>query len=81
VSAHRFALGQVRLTSSRWLDNQDGTRNHLRFVEVDRLLYNFRADHRLSTDDATANGGRDAPTFPFRTHAQGHALTVRAQRN
>ncbi|MFI7139291.1 beta-L-arabinofuranosidase domain-containing protein [Streptomyces massasporeus] len=79
VSAHPFALGQVRLTASRWLENQDRTRNYLRFVDVDRLLYNFRANHRLSTNGATANGGWDAPTFPFRTHAQGHFLTAWAQ--
>ncbi|WP_030735151.1 beta-L-arabinofuranosidase domain-containing protein [Streptomyces sp. NRRL S-31] len=79
VSAHPFALGQVRLTASRWLDNQDRTRNYLRFVDVDRLLYNFRANHRLATNGATTNGGWDAPTFPFRTHVQGHFLTAWAQ--
>ncbi|MFF6806001.1 hypothetical protein [Streptomyces sp. NPDC012616] len=57
------------------------TRNHLRFVDVDRLPHDFRADRRLSTNDATAKGGWDAPTFPFRTHAQGHFLPARPQRN
>lgn len=79
VSAYPFDLGQVRLTASRWLDNQNRTLNYLRFVDVDRLLYNFRANHRLSTDGAAANGGWDAPTFPFRTHMQGHFLTAWAQ--
>ncbi|MFF5965296.1 beta-L-arabinofuranosidase domain-containing protein [Streptomyces collinus] len=79
VSAYAFELGQVRLTASRWLDNQNRTQNYLRFVDVDRLLYNFRANHRLSTNGAAANGGWDAPTFPFRTHAQGHFLTAWAQ--
>ncbi|MGC5041458.1 beta-L-arabinofuranosidase domain-containing protein [Streptomyces sp. DT190] len=79
VSAHPFALGQVRLTASRWLDNQDRTRNYLRFVDVDRLLHNFRANHRLSTNGAAANGGWDAPGFPFRSHVQGHFLTAWAQ--
>ncbi|MGO4425737.1 beta-L-arabinofuranosidase domain-containing protein, partial [Streptomyces sp. MCAF7] len=79
VSAHPFELGQVRLTTSRWLDNQDRTQNYLRFVDVDRLLYNFRANHRLSTNGAAANGGWDEPTFPFRTHVQGHFLTAWAQ--
>jgi DUF1680 family protein len=79
VSAHPFAFGQVRLTASRWLDNQNRTQNYLRFVDVDRLLYNFRANHRLSTNGAAANGGWDAPSFPFRTHAQGHFLTAWAQ--
>ncbi|WP_344076492.1 beta-L-arabinofuranosidase domain-containing protein [Streptomyces crystallinus] len=79
VLAQPFALGQVRLTASRWLDNQNRTGNYLRFVDVDRLLYNFRANHRLSTGGAAATGGWDAPTFPFRTHVQGHFLTAWAQ--
>ncbi|ONK16097.1 beta-L-arabinofuranosidase domain-containing protein [Streptomyces sp. MP131-18] len=79
VSAHPFELGQVRLTASRWLDNQNRTRNYLKFVDVDRLLYNFRANHRLSTNGAASNGGWDEPTFPFRTHMQGHFLTAWAQ--
>lgn len=79
VSASPFELGQVRLTASRWLDNENRTRNYLRFVDADRLLYNFRANHRLSTQGAASNGGWDGPTFPFRTHAQGHFLTAWAQ--
>ncbi|GIG90594.1 beta-L-arabinofuranosidase domain-containing protein [Plantactinospora endophytica] len=79
VSAYAFDLGQVRLSASRWLDNQNRTVTYLRFVDVNRLLYNFRANHRLSTNGAAANGGWDAPTFPFRTHVQGHFLTAWAQ--
>lgn len=79
VSAYPFELGQVTLTASRWLDNQNRTLSYLRFVDVDRLLYVFRANHRLSTNGATANGGWDAPSFPFRSHSQGHFLTAWAQ--
>lgn len=79
VSAYPFALGQVRFTAGRFLDNQTRTLNYLRFVDVERLLYNFRANHRLSTNGAVATGGWDAPTFPFRTHMQGHFLTAWAQ--
>jgi DUF1680 family protein len=79
VAAYPFDLGQVTLTSSRWMDNQTRTLSYLRFVDVDRLLYNFRANHKLSTNGATANGGWDAPTFPFRTHMQGHFLSAWAQ--
>ena len=43
------------------------------------MLYNFRANHRLSTNGAATNGGWDAPNFPFRTHMQGHFLTAWAQ--
>ncbi|PZG24298.1 hypothetical protein C1I95_00740 [Micromonospora craterilacus] len=76
VAAFPFDLGQVRLTASRWLDNQNRTLNYLRFVDVNRLLYNFRANHRLSTGGAAVAGGWDAPTFPFRTHMQGHFLSA-----
>ncbi|WP_307848844.1 beta-L-arabinofuranosidase domain-containing protein [Microbispora oryzae] len=79
VSAYAFDLGQVRLTNGRWMDNQNRTLSYLKFVDVDRLLYNFRANHRLSTNGAAANGGWDAPSFPFRTHVQGHFLTAWAQ--
>ncbi|MFJ6793124.1 beta-L-arabinofuranosidase domain-containing protein [Streptomyces sp. NPDC091268] len=79
VSTLPFDLGQVRLTGSRWLDNQNRTLAYLRFVDVDRLLYNFRSTHRLSTNAATPNGGWDDPAFPFRSHVQGHFLTAWAQ--
>ncbi|GAA2734856.1 beta-L-arabinofuranosidase domain-containing protein [Streptomyces nogalater] len=79
AQAFPFELGQVRLTASRWLDNQNRTLNYLRFVDVDRLLYNFRANHRLSTNGAAATGGWEAPDFPFRSHVQGHFLTAWAQ--
>ncbi|PNG96957.1 glycoside hydrolase family 127 protein [Streptomyces malaysiensis] len=79
LPAEPFAFGQVQLTASRWLDNQNRTQNYLRFINVDRLLYNFRSNHRLSTNGAASNGGWDAPTFPFRSHVQGHFLTAWAQ--
>ncbi|WP_461032255.1 beta-L-arabinofuranosidase domain-containing protein [Streptomyces mayteni] len=79
VLARPFGLGQVRLTASRWLDNENRTRAYLRFVDVERLLYNFRANHRQSTNGAAPGGGWDAPSFPFRSHAQGHFLTAWAQ--
>ncbi|MEO6091130.1 MAG: beta-L-arabinofuranosidase domain-containing protein [Umezawaea sp.] len=79
AAAQPFELDQVRLTAGRWLDNQNRTLSYLRFVDVDRLLYSFRANHRLSTNGAAALGGWEAPDFPFRTHSQGHFLTAWAQ--
>src|SRR5690242_10450957 len=76
VSAFAFDLGQVTLTAGRWQDNQNRTMAYLTFVDVDRLLYVFRANHGLSTNGATADGGWDAPTFPFRGHVQGHFLSA-----
>ncbi|RYP05672.1 hypothetical protein DL764_003642 [Monosporascus ibericus] len=79
VSAYTFDLSQVQLTDSRWLDNQDRTLSYLKSVDVERLLYNFRANHGLSTNGASRNGGWDAPDFPFRSHMQGHFLTAWSQ--
>lgn len=75
TSAYPFELSQISLSNSRWMDNQNRTLNYLKSVNVDRLLYNFRATHKLSTNGAQKNGGWDAPDFPFRSHAQGHYLT------
>jgi len=79
AAAYEFPLGQVALNSGRWLENQNRTLTYLRFVDVNRLLYNFRATHKLSTAGAAPNGGWDAPDFPFRSHMQGHVLTAWAQ--
>jgi hypothetical protein len=79
ASAFEFAPGEVRLSASRFLDNQNRTLNYLRFVDVNRLLYVFRSNHKLSTNGASSNGGWDAPNFPFRSHMQGHFLTAWAQ--
>ncbi|XRQ13817.1 beta-L-arabinofuranosidase domain-containing protein [Actinomadura welshii] len=79
VSAHAFEPGRVRLTAGRWLDNQNRTLAYLRFIDVDRLLYAFRANHRLSTQGAAPCGGWEAPGFEFRTHSQGHFLSAWAQ--
>lgn len=76
TSAYAFDLSQVALSNSRWMDNQNRTLNYLKSVNLDRLLYNFRATHKLSTNGAQKNGGWDAPDFPFRSHAQGHFLTA-----
>jgi hypothetical protein len=79
VAAHAFDLSQVQLGTGRWHDNQDRTVSYLKFVDLNRLLYVFRANHKLSTQNAKSNGGWDAPTFPFRSHMQGHFLTAWAQ--
>ncbi|KAL8404675.1 hypothetical protein RB594_009510 [Gaeumannomyces avenae] len=78
-SALAFPLSQLSLGSGRFRENQDRTLTYIKSVNVDRLLYNFRANHRLSTAGAQSNKGWDAPDFPFRTHFQGHFLTAWAQ--
>ncbi|KAK4206934.1 hypothetical protein QBC37DRAFT_456902 [Rhypophila decipiens] len=73
-AASPFDMSQIYLTNSRWKENENRALSYLKNVNVDRLLYNFRANHKLSTQGATPNKGWDAPDFPFRTHAQGHYL-------
>ncbi|OQD63462.1 hypothetical protein PENPOL_c009G01183 [Penicillium polonicum] len=79
AQAFAFDLGGVELAQDRFLDNQGRTLKYLKEIDVDRLLYVFRATHGLSTQQATPNGGWDAPDFPFRSHVQGHFLTAWAQ--
>ncbi|KAL2869723.1 uncharacterized protein BJX67DRAFT_370567 [Aspergillus lucknowensis] len=79
VTASAFNLSELTLGDGRFLDNQDRTLAYLKFVDVEKLLYNFRANHQLDTQGAEANGGWDAPDFPFRTHVQGHFLSAWAQ--
>lgn len=75
-SAESFPMGDVQLLESRWLDNQDRTLSYLQFVDVDRLLYVFRANHKLDTQGVEATSGWEAPDFPFRSHSQGHFLSA-----
>ncbi|KAI0189722.1 secreted protein [Xylaria flabelliformis] len=79
VSSYFFDLSQVQLTDSRWTDNQNRTLTYIKWVDPERLLYVFRSNHKLSTNGASSNGGWDDPTFPFRSHMQGHFLTAWAQ--
>ncbi|KAI1749968.1 hypothetical protein F4782DRAFT_510863 [Xylaria castorea] len=79
VSSYFFDLSQVQLTNSRWLDNQNRTLTYIKWVDLERLLYVFRSNHKVSTNGASSNGGWDDPTFPFRSHMQGHILTAWSQ--
>lgn len=79
MSASSFNIDDVSLISSRFMDNQNRTLAYLKYIDVNRLLYVFRAMHKLSTLGAAPNGGWDAPDFPFRSHMQGHFLTAWAQ--
>ncbi|KAK5159316.1 hypothetical protein LTS14_002458 [Recurvomyces mirabilis] len=79
VSAFPFDLSNVQLTGGRFADFQNRTLSYIKTVSVDRLLYVFRSNHKLSTNGAQANSGWDAPSFPFRSHFQGHILSAWAQ--
>src|SRR5690349_2290855 len=76
VSAYPFDMSQVQLDSGRFMENQNRTLTYLKWIDMERLLYNFRATHKLSTRGALPPGGWDAPTWRFRSHVQGHFLTA-----
>ena len=77
-SVRPFTLQQVKLLSSRFSENQDRTLSYLKFIDVDRLLHVYRLNHKVPSS-APANGGWDSPSFPFRSHFQGHVLSAWAQ--
>ncbi|EPS31812.1 hypothetical protein POX_d05995 [Penicillium oxalicum] len=79
AQAFAFDLGKVELTQDRFLGNQGRTLQYLKDIDVNRLLFVFRKNHGLSTQQAPSNGGWDAPDFPFRSHVQGHFLSAWAQ--
>ncbi|GHJ43485.1 hypothetical protein Cs7R123_08270 [Catellatospora sp. TT07R-123] len=75
VQAYPFPAGAVRLTPSRFLDAQNRRLSYLRFLSMDRLLYNFRATAGLSTLGAAPCGGWESPTWIWRGHMAGHYLS------
>ncbi|KAF3918163.1 hypothetical protein ABW20_dc0102286 [Dactylellina cionopaga] len=79
TSTFPIDISQVSLSSSRWGDNQARTLSYIKSIDVNRLLYVFRKNHKVSTNGAAKNGGWDDPTFPFRSHVQGHFLSAWAQ--
>jgi DUF1680 family protein len=74
-----FPLSQVSLSSSRFTENRDRTLSYLRFLDADRMLYNFRVAAGLSTQGASAPGGWDAPDCKLRGHSTGHLLKALSQ--
>jgi DUF1680 family protein len=77
--AYPFEMSQVSLGSGRLAENQERTLRYLKWIDMERLLYNFRSTHKLSTKGAAPNGGWDSDTFRFRSHVQGHFLSAWSQ--
>ncbi len=75
VRVFPFPLGAVRLTAGRFLDAQNRRLAYLRFLNMDRLLYNYRATAGLSTRGAEPCGGWESPTWGWRGHMVGHYLS------
>ncbi|KAL2753056.1 hypothetical protein ACRALDRAFT_1052812 [Sodiomyces alcalophilus JCM 7366] len=71
-----FALSQLSLGDGDWVNHQERTLTYAKWIDLDRILYVFRQNHGLDTQGAEPNGGWDAPSFPFRSHFQGHFLTT-----
>ncbi|GAA3208547.1 beta-L-arabinofuranosidase domain-containing protein [Dactylosporangium siamense] len=75
VQVYPLPAGAVRLTPSRFLDAQNRRLAYLRFLDMNRLLYNYRATAGLSTQGAAPCGGWESPTWSWRGHMAGHYLS------
>jgi DUF1680 family protein len=78
VIAFPFALNEVTLQSSRFLDNRNRALSYLSFLDSERMLHTFRLNYGL-TSSATAAGGWEATNMGLRGHSMGHFLTALAQ--
>src|ERR1044071_4413038 len=68
VSVFAFPLSAVTLNAGPFLDNMNRTLAYLSFVDIDRLLYNFRVNVGISTS-AQPVGGWESPTTELRGHS------------
>jgi DUF1680 family protein len=72
-----FELNQVMLLPGPFKSAMDRKCSYLLFLDNNRLLYSFRANHKLSTLGATQYGGWES--MAIRGHTAGHVLTALAQ--
>ncbi|MBN1757584.1 MAG: glycoside hydrolase family 127 protein [Chitinispirillaceae bacterium] len=72
-----FELDQVRLLPGPFKNAMDRKCSYLLFLDNDRLLYSFRANYKLSTQNARQYGGWE--TMAIRGHTLGHVLSALAQ--
>jgi hypothetical protein len=79
LTVQPFPLSEVSLSSSRFTENRDRTLSYLRYLDADRMLYNFRVAAGLSTQGASAPGGWDTPDCILRGHSTGHFMKALAQ--
>ena len=78
VSVFAFPLSAVRLQAGPFLDNMNRTLAYLSFVDIERLLYNFRVNVGIGTS-AQPCGGWESPSTELRGHSVGHLLSGLAQ--
>ncbi|HMA64596.1 MAG: beta-L-arabinofuranosidase domain-containing protein [Fibrobacterota bacterium] len=72
-----FDLDQITLLPGPFKSAMDRKCNYLRMLDNNRLLYSFRANHKLSTQGASQYGGWEA--MAIRGHTLGHVLSALAQ--
>jgi DUF1680 family protein len=72
-----FPLTRVRLLEGRWNDEMQRDRQYLHALDVDRLLYPFRAQAGIEAPgDAGPYGGWEAMSCEVRGHFPGHFLSA-----
>lgn len=73
-----FKLSEVTLQESIFTFNRDKTIAYLKFLDVDRLLHNFRIAAGIPTK-AKPCGGWEKPDCKLRGHSLGHYMLALAQ--
>jgi len=75
--AQPFPLAQVRLLDGPFKEAMERDRRYLLFLDVDRLLHNFRVNAGLPSS-AKPYGGWEKPDCELRGHTVGHYLSALA---
>lgn len=75
LNARPFALEQVRLLDGPFKNAMDQTGKYLLFLDVDRLLHNFRLNAGLPST-AQPLGGWERPNIELRGHFVGHYMSA-----
>jgi DUF1680 family protein len=75
LRARPFALTQVRLLASMFMDAQEANRALIKRYSADRLLHNFRVNAGLPSSSEPL-GGWEKPDCELRGHFVGHFLSA-----
>ena len=74
-----FPLSRIALLEGPFHNAMERTTNYLKFLDADRMLYNFRRNYGLPTLGVEPLGGWEKPDGKLRGHSTGHFLVALAQ--
>lgn len=71
-----FDLKDVKIISGEFKYRRDKTKEYLKELQIDSLLYNFRIVANRDTKNSKPYGGWEAPEVGIRGHFVGHYISV-----